>query len=400
MCNARTLEEIDRFDIIEANLCSRETIPPSLFEEMTLKRWNVTWSEWLAVAMAFFLNVNGQMKHSIDDILNASLHHRIINVPYNPTQVILPYNRDSQWPAHPERTLSMPFRWGDKCFERQSLMLKQDIVITQKNGTQVVVKRAGADRFFIAPEQHCISLEQYMLIAETIRMLDPEIDTIILTSESKEVIDALFSYFILKDDPRYPLLSNTSEYFILSIYLSAFFFFFVLKLQSHLYYINQLLPIHYSNWSFIVNVKDIMPGIGIINRYDNIQKAKAASNAEKQNSTNTTPIPLDYYAAVLSQLSTFRLQMYAKYYITMTSSKWLDAIWLVANGLCSSVATIYTPYQKTEAVLTWGRHLKRFNDEKWGGQILIDDKTNNIRNNLKDTCLRWVESEPSFGYRR
>ncbi|ETO12707.1 hypothetical protein RFI_24668 [Reticulomyxa filosa] len=178
----------------------------------------------------------------------------------------------------------MALRWGDKCYQTES-----------------TADRNRQGNFVIPPEMGCPNVEQYMAVAETLRALKPNVDTIILTSESAEVIDSIFRYFELVNNVTTSIESNQQQQ----------------QQQQQQHNARRL----YSNWTFILNIKDLHIGVGILDKF-------LAHHQSQFNSSSDY-----YYNGMVGMLSSFYLQMLAKYYTLLEFSKWSDSIWLFAYEL-------------------------------------------------------------------
>eukprot|EP00469_Lotharella_globosa_P012980 CAMPEP_0167781702 /NCGR_PEP_ID=MMETSP0111_2-20121227/6081_1 /TAXON_ID=91324 /ORGANISM="Lotharella globosa, Strain CCCM811" /LENGTH=398 /DNA_ID=CAMNT_0007672397 /DNA_START=173 /DNA_END=1369 /DNA_ORIENTATION=- len=85
----------------------------------------------------------------------------------------------------PEHTIAMPVRASDKC-----------------HGHSIQGSAAG--------EEDCLELEQYMKVADDIRTMRPEVDTIIFTSESRDMVEQSKKYSIEKGG-KWKMIYNTVD---------------------------------------------------------------------------------------------------------------------------------------------------------------------------------------------
>jgi hypothetical protein len=153
---------------------------------------------------------------------------------------------------------------------------------------------------------YCATFEQHMIAAEQLRKVKLEVDTIILTSESQSIIDIV--------------LNST----------------------------NQTTNIDWSDWRFIINSEDNMIGIG------NLMK---------------TTEKLDFFDQLRSILSTIKLQMNAKYYLTQQMSGFVLAIWNLAKNF--NIAPNEVPPTCVE--------------------LVPDQRMDARRDGMTDVSLRWSD---------
>jgi len=85
--------------------------------------------------------------------------------------------------VEPEKTIAMPVRASDKC-----------------KGHSIKHSAAG--------EETCLELSRYMEVAESVRKLDPKVDTIIFTSESRDMVERSKEY---GKDGRWKFVYNTAD---------------------------------------------------------------------------------------------------------------------------------------------------------------------------------------------
>eukprot|EP00466_Bigelowiella_natans_P005961 jgi/Bigna1/83581/fgenesh1_pg.111_\ len=83
----------------------------------------------------------------------------------------------------PEKTIAMPVRASDKC-----------------HGHTIEDSAAG--------EEKCLTLDRYMEVAESVRARDPNVDTIIFTSESSEMVEKSKEY---NRDGKWKIVYNVAD---------------------------------------------------------------------------------------------------------------------------------------------------------------------------------------------
>eukprot|EP01084_Bolivina_argentea_P234242 394342_1 len=120
-------------------------------------------SDFTAIMMAFFLRLRSDLSYKVNNIVMKSLQ-----VGTYPLKFI------------PENSISIPVRWGDKCLNwhlNHSYMSQNNITAT-----------GGA-------EMICFTPRQYFDLLRELKYLIPNIDTLVITSESNGIVQEFNKYY-------------------------------------------------------------------------------------------------------------------------------------------------------------------------------------------------------------
>ena len=245
-----------------------------LIENMiNINKFNINYFQFSAIIWSIIMRLQENIKEIINNIINNLLLNKYKN----------------KWKSK-NKTISLIIRGSDKCMNNNN----------------------NNNQYLNGPEMKCFHPKNFINIAQIIKIFHDEINSIIITSEDKNIIN------YIKNN-----ISSSSS-------LSSIF-------------------------NFIYNDQDIMQNCGLVQDLNDNQK------------TNE----FQMFKLLISMLSTLKLQsQYSNYYIIQKQSNWGHSIWTISssfdndnynNKYCINVETL----KNTQKQYIY-----------WDDKLLIDDNNN------------------------